>query len=246
MFRLIALLMTLPLMRATAIDLHVFAAASLTDALKEIGANFEKQSSIHPVFNFAASSLLERQIVEGAPADVFLSADEEKMNQLQEKNLIDTSSRSDLLGNSLVVVAPADSSLAMKNASDLGNDAFRKIALADPQAVPAGIYARKYLERVHLADQLRDKIVPTENVRAALAAVEAGNADAAFVYRTDAAISRKVRIIFSVPPGEAPPIRYPVAIVRATKQPEAASAFVEYLESAEARAVFTRYGFLQP
>jgi molybdate transport system substrate-binding protein len=244
MRKLISLLMTVPLMQATAAELHVFAAASLTDALKEIGAQFEKQSGIHPVFNFAASSLLERQIAEGAPADVFLSADEDKMDQLQERNLIEPSSRRDLLGNSLVVVAPADSQLTMKNASDLGGTDFHKIALADPQAVPAGIYARKYLEQVHLADQLREKIVPTENVRAALAAVEAGNADAAFVYKTDATISKKVRVIFSVPPGKAPPIRYPVAIVRETKQREAASVFVKYLESPAARDVFTRCGFL--
>jgi molybdate transport system substrate-binding protein len=144
----------------------------------------------------------------------------------------------------LVVVAPLDFGLTMKEAGDLRHANFRKIALADPQSVPAGIYARKFLEQVHLADEFRSKIVPTENVRAALAAVEAGNADAAFVYKTDAAISKKVRVIFSVPPGEAPSIRYPVAVVRETKQHDAAIAFVKHLESTAARDVFIRYGFI--
>jgi molybdate transport system substrate-binding protein len=247
MRKLFAIVMTLPLFHAAATELHVSAAASLTDATKEIGANFEKQSGIQIRLNFGASSLLERQIEEGAPADVFFSADEAKMDQLQKSGLIDPASRRDLLGNSLVVVAGADSSLIIHSATDLRRPEFRKIALADPQSVPAGIYARKFLEGAHLFEELRSKIVPTENVRAALAAVEAGDADAAFVYQTDAGISRKVRVILAVPENETPPIRYPVAIVQETKERAAAEQFVKYLQSAAAEEVFRRFGFsVQP
>lgn len=245
MTRLLTIMIAISLAHEmTAAELHIFAAASLTDAMKEIGSSFEKQTGHRVIFNFGASSLLERQIEEGAPADVFLSADEAKMDQLQKKGLIDEASRKDLLGNSLVIITATDSSLTIQSPRDLLQPGCRKIALADPQAVPAGIYAKKFLEGMQLFDQLRDRIVPTENVRAALAAVEAGNADVAFVYKTDAAISKRVRVAWSVPEGETPPIRYPVAVVRETKQAALAQEFVKYLESAAGGAVFERFGFV--
>jgi molybdate transport system substrate-binding protein len=242
--KLLAIMMALPLFQTAAADLHVFAAASLTDALKEIAADFEKQIGTRVILNFGGSSLLARQIEEGAPADVFLSADEAKMDQLQKDNLIDPASRQDLLGNSLVIVTAAASRLTIAKPADLLRPEFRKIALGDPQVVPAGIYARKYLERIGLAAQLHERIVPTDNVRAALAAVEAGNADAAFVYKTDAAISRRVQVVYAVPEKDTPPISYPVAILRATKERGTAEQFVVCLRSASAGAVFTRYGFV--
>jgi molybdate transport system substrate-binding protein len=242
--KLLAIMMVLPLFHSAAAELHLFAAASLSDALKEIDAGFEKTSGHHVSANFAASSLLARQIEEGAPADVFVSADEAKMDQLQEKGLIDPSSRRDLLGNSLVIVIAADSRLTITAPQDLLQPPFRRIALADPQAVPAGIYAREFLQRVQLFDQLRARIVPTENVRAALAAVAAGNADAAFVYKTDAAISKRVRVAYAVPQNETPAIRYVVAIMGEAKEPALAREFVRYLQSPAAAAVFERFGFV--
>ena len=246
MRKLLLAMIVLPLLHASASDLHVFAASSLTDAMKEIVARFEKESGRHATLNFGGSSLLARQIEEGAPADVFVAADEAKMDQLQKSNLIDEASRKDLLGNSLVIVTAVDSSLTITSPKDLLRPEFRKIALADPQVVPAGIYAREFLARAHLAEPLRGRVVPTDNVRAALAAVEAGNADAAFVYKTDAAISKRVRVIYDVPEKDAPEIRYPVAILRETKERAAAEQFVRYLQSPAATAVFVRYGFVVP
>lgn len=237
-------LLAVPFLHVSAAELHVFAAASLTDALKEISASFEKETGITVKLNFGASNLLERQIEEGAPADVFLSADEAKMDQLAAKNLIDPTTRKDLLGNSLVVVVPLDSSLTINSAKDLMQPGIQKLALADPQAVPAGIYAREYLTRAKLFDQLSERVLPTENVRAALAAVESGNADAAIVYKTDAPISKGVRIAFSIPPAEAPAIKYPVAIMRETKARAEAEKFVRQLHSPTAIQVFEGFGFI--
>jgi len=237
-------LIALPLLQASAADLHVFAAASLTDALKEIAATFEKETGTKVKLNFGASNLLARQIEEGAPADVFLSADDAKMDQLAKQNLIDPETRKALLGNSLVVVTSADSPLTISTPKDLLQAGIHKVALADPEAVPAGIYAREYLKRAQLFDQISERILPTENVRAALAAVEAGNADAAFVYKTDAAISRKVRVAYAIPAAETSAINYPVAIIHEAKARSGAEQFVRHLRSPAATQVFERYGFI--
>src|SRR5262249_16190043 len=151
--------------------------------------NYEKQSSDKIVFNFAASSMLARQITERAPADIFFSADEAKMDDLQKAGLIVNDTRRDMLSKSLVIVVPNDSQLTIKTPENLLSKT-QKIAVADPRAVPAGIYTKEYLSGIGLWDKLESKIVPTENVRAALAAVESGNVDAGFVYRTDADISK--------------------------------------------------------
>src|SRR5262245_39732138 len=241
---LITALLMMPILPTSATDLHVFAAASLTDAMKEIGASFKKESRINVSFNFGASNLLARQIEEGAPVDIFVSADEAKMDQLQKAGLINSSSRRDLLGNSLVIVAPADSSLTIGTTADLLKPGIRKVALADPAAVPAGIYAREFLTHEGLWEKLKAKVVPTENVRAALAAVESGNVDAAFVYKTDAAISKRVRVIYSVQERDSPAISYPIAILKEAKNRGAAEQFERYLKSASATEVFERFGFV--
>lgn len=234
----------LSLYSAYSTQITVFAAASLTDSLKEIAAAYEKQSGDKILFNFAASSILARQIEEGAPADLFFSADEAQMNGLAKKGLIDPATRKSCLGNSLVVVIPNDSALQIKSASDLTNATVKQIALADPKAVPAGVYARAWLEKLQLWPAIEPKVVPTENVRAALAAVESGNVEAGVVYKTDAAISRNVKIAYEVPAKDAPSITYPMALVKDSKQPEAVKKFLHYLSSEEAGQVFTRYGFL--
>lgn len=237
------LAIALALTASNAAEVNVYAAASLTDALKEIAAGYEKQSSDKILFNFGASSLLALQITEHAPADIFLSADEAKMDDLQKKGFIRTETRRDLLSNSLVIVVPSDSKLAIDSPEQLVEKA-EKIAIADPRVVPAGIYTKEYLSKLNLWHKLGSKIVPTENVRTALAAVESGNVDAGFVYKTDAKISKKVKVAFSIPVEKGPAIRYSVAIVKGGTNDAAVEAFLHYLESDNARKIFEQYGFI--
>jgi molybdate transport system substrate-binding protein len=225
-------------------DLMVFGAASLADALQEIGSAYEKETGRHVAFNFGASNLLARQIREGAPADLFLSADEEKMDQLAKKGLLLEGTRRSILSNTLAVVVPKGSKLRLTAPADLAAPGLRTLVIAEPTAVPAGIYAKRWLQSLGLWTKLIDRIVPTENVRGALAAVEAGNADAGIVYRTDAGIGDKVMVAFDVPAAQGPPISYPFAALRRTRDPEGARAFLAYLVSPPALDVFRKLGFL--
>ena len=227
-----------------AAEITVFAAASLTDSLKEIAAAYEKQSGDKIVFNLGASSTLTRQIEEGAPADIFFSADEAKMDGLEKNNRIVKETRKSRLGNRLVVVVAADSSLQIQSASALTNTSVKKIALAETKSVPAGIYAKSWLEKQRVWTAIESKVIPTENVRAALAAVESGNVEAGVVYKTDASISKKVKVAFEVPARDAPVISYPMAMVKESKQPDSAKKFLNYLSSEEAGQVFKRFGFI--
>ena len=229
--------------RVDGAEVNVYAAASLTDVMKDIASVYEKECGDKILFNFGASSLLARQMIEGAPADMFLSADEAKMDELDQAGLIATETRRDLLSNLLVIVVPSDSKLVIASPEEVVTKS-QKIAVADPQAVPAGIYTKEYLTQLGLWKKLEPKIVPTENVRAALAAVESGNVDAGFVYKTDANISSQVRIAFTVAAEQGPPIRYPVALTKEAKEKSAAARFLAYLESANARETFERYGFI--
>jgi molybdate transport system substrate-binding protein len=230
--------------RASGAELTVFAAASLTDALREIGHHYERQHADRILFNLGASSLLARQIREGAPADLFFSADQAKMDALEQAGLILKETRTNLLSNSLVIVVPADRGLEIHSPADLTNAAIRRIALADPQAVPAGVYAKTYLQQHELWTAVQARVVPTDNVRAALAAVESGNVDAGIVFKTDAAISKRVKVACEIAPRDGPDIRYPVAVIRESKQVEAARRFVRYLSSPAAAKVFEKHGFM--
>jgi len=227
-----------------AAELSVFAAASLSDALKEIAKTYERTTGDRLRFNLGASSTLALQIKNGAPADLFFSADEAKMNDLAKAGLIASDSRRSLLSNTLVIVVSTEQPALAASPGDLANAKVRRIALAEPQTVPAGIYARQYLQKTGLWPKLSDKVVPTENVRACLAAVEAGNVDAGVVYKTDALISKKVKIAYEVAVNEGPKISYPLAVLKDAEHAEAARRFAAYLTSDEARAVFTRFGFL--
>jgi molybdate transport system substrate-binding protein len=241
---LLLVLCLLAAVPANAAELRVFAAASLTDALKEIAPEYEKVTGDELVLNLGASSTLARQIQEGAPADLFLSADEEKMDGLEKRKLLLPGTRRKVLSNSLVVVVPADSSLKISGPADLAAPSIRVLALAEPQTVPAGIYAKEYLKRKGIWSKVIDRVVPTENVRAALAAVESGNADAGIVYKTDAGISKKVKIAYEVPKADAPDISYPFAVLAASERKEAARKLLDYLHSPSALAVFRKHGFL--
>jgi len=227
-----------------AAEVTVFAAASLTDALKEISASYEEQSGDKIVFNFGASSLLERQIEEGAPADIFFSADEPKMDALEKKDLILKETRKSRVSNSLVIVTSADSDLKITSPADLAGSKIRRIALADPKAVPAGVYAKAFLEKEKLWLDVEPKVVPVDNVRAALAAVESGNIEVGMVFKTDAVISKKVKIAYEVPTNIGPKISYPVAVTKNARQVESAKKFANYLGSDDAAKNFTKYGFI--
>jgi molybdate transport system substrate-binding protein len=227
----------------SAAEITVHAAASLTDALKEIGAAYEKESGDTIRFNFGASSTLARQIEEGAPGDLFLSADEAKMDALEKKALLVPGARRSLLSNLLVIIVPADAQLIPKSAADLTKVEYKKIALAEQATVPAGIYAQEYLQRLKIWDALKEKVVPTENVRACLAAVEAGNVEAGFVYKTDALISKKVKVALEISKDEGPKISYPLAVLKSSKDAERAKKFADYLGGAAARETFRKFGF---
>jgi molybdate transport system substrate-binding protein len=211
--------------------------------MTEIGHTYEKESGDKLQFNFGASSMLARQIEEAAPADLFFSADEAKMDSLEKKDLLLPGTRRSLLSNVLVIVVPADSNAVLKSAADLAKPEIKKLALAETQTVPAGIYAREYLEKIGLWDAVKNKIVPTENVRAGLAAVESGNVDAGIVYKTDSLISKKVKIAVEIPASEGPKISYPVAVLKSSKETQRAKKLEEYLAGNAARSVFEKFGF---
>lgn len=244
LFVIPVLVMAIQLTHLRAAEITVFAASSLTDVLKAIATAFEKQSADKIVFNFAASSTLARQIEAGAPADVFFSADEFWMNALAKGNLIVTDTRRPQLGNALVVVVPADSQLAMTNLDLLARPNIKRVALADPDAVPAGIYAKALLKKKNLWHSVEPKVIPTGNVRACLAAVESGNVDAGIVYKTDAAISRKIRVALELPQSAGPKIEYPVAMLTDANHPDSARRFLKFLDGKDAGDIFVRYGFV--
>jgi molybdate transport system substrate-binding protein len=229
---------------ARAADLNVFAAASLADALKDITKAYEPASGDKLHVNLGASSTLVIQIKQGAPADVFFSADEAKMDDLAKAGLITADTRVSLLSNTLVIVVNAQNGAAISTPADLAKPAIGRVALAEPQTVPAGIYAKEWLQGAGLWKKIIDKVVPTENVRACLAAVEAGNADAGVVYKTDALISKKVKVAYEVSVAGGPKISYPLAVVKGARNETAARNFATYLASPAARAIFEKYGFL--
>ncbi len=226
----------------------VFAASSMTDVLEEAGKAFTDQSGIPVRFSFAASSALARQIESGAPADVFVCADEDWMNYLADHNLIRPATRADVAANSLVLVAPADSTVSVKIAPHFpllrALGAKGRIATADPDSVPAGKYAQAALRALGVWDSVADRIVPAENVRSALAFVALGEAPLGIVYATDARIDPKVRVVDTFPAGSHAPIRYPAAVT--TSAGAGAAAFVRFLRGDTARAIFVRYGFRAP
>lgn len=224
--------------------LLTFAAASLTNALDEIGAAYAKENGQPVKFSYAASSTLARQIEAGAPADLFFSADLEWMDYLQSRGLIDTSTRSNVLGNRLVLIAPLDSNLQLKIAPGFALDkalGAGRLSTGDPDSVPAGKYARSALMTLGVWNAVADKLVRADSVRTALAFVDRGEAPLGIVYETDALIDKRVRIVDTFPANAHPAIVYPVALTR-TAQP-GAERFLAYLRSATAQAVFKKYGF---
>jgi molybdate transport system substrate-binding protein len=230
--------------RASADEILVSAAASLTDVFNEISKRYQSKSKNTVKFNYGPSSSLARQIDEGAPADIFFSADLPQMDNLDKKGRLEPGTRKNLLSNQLVIIVPADSKLALSSPKDLLKADVKRIALAEPSSVPVGVYTSKYLTDEGLWDQVKPKVVPVQDVRATLASVQSGNVEAGFVYKTDAAVSRKVKIVYEVPIDKGPKITYPLAIVKDSKRKDAARDFVSYVQSPAAKDIFKKYGFV--
>jgi molybdate transport system substrate-binding protein len=227
-----------------AAEILIFAAISLTDGLKEIAPLYEKTSSDTLSFNFAGSNELARQIEAGAPADIFFSADEAKMDSLAHRDRLLAGSRRSLLGNTLLIIVPKGASIILSNPAQLGDKSLvNRLALANPDAVPAGIYAKEFLTKLGIWEQVVAEIIPTENVRACLAAVESTNAEAGIVYKTDALTSHEVKVAYEIPAADGPHISYPLAVIKDSAHAEAAKKLVEYLASPEAAKIFVKYGF---
>jgi molybdate transport system substrate-binding protein len=230
---------------AMAADVNVFAAASLKNAIDEIGAAWKAKSGNGIVATYAASSALAKQIEAAAPADVFISADEAWMDELASKNLIKTESRKDIVGNTLVIVAAKDSKLTVDLGAKpnlvetLGQD---KLAMADVKAVPAGKYGKAALESLKLWDAVSPQVAMQENVRAALALVATGEAKLGIVYGSDAAVEPKVEVTATFADETHTPILYPAAIVAASTNADA-QGFVDFLKGDEAKVVFKKDGF---
>ena len=225
--------------------LLVFAAASLTNGLEDIGSAYTRGTGQSVKFSFAASSVLARQIEAGARADVFFSADLEWMDYLEARNLIDRKSRREVLGNRLALIAPADSKVELKVAPNFPLAAALgkgRLAVGDPDYVPVGRYARSALTKFGVWKDVDDHLARADNVRSALAFVARGEAPLGIVYETDARTENKVRIIDVFPTGSHPPITYPAATTAGAKP--GAQRFLDFLQGAAARAIFVRYGFV--
>lgn len=241
-----ALALGLSAASARAEDVFVFAAASLTNALNEIGDSFTAKTGHAVKPSYAASSALAKQIEQGSPAHVFASADLKWMDYLTQAKLVEAESRFNLLGNTLVLVAPADSKLgrleidAHTDIAALAGDG--RIATGSPDSVPVGLYFRQAMERSGQWQKVERKIAGAESVRAALALVERGEAPLGVVYATDAAVSKKVKVVGTFPASMHDPVVYPFALVAGKPNP-AAKAFLDFVRSPEAKGVFARYGF---
>ena len=227
-------------------EITVYAAASTSEAITEISAAFAAKNLGKIVPSFNSSSTMAKQIENGAPASIFLSADEQWMDYLDQKKLIVAGTRADLLGNALVLVAPKSNAPTPVKiepgfplAKMLGDG---RLAMGDPAHVPAGLYGKAALEKLGVWDQVKDKIAAAENVRAALAFVERGETPFGIVYATDAIAASKVWEIGIFPEDSHPKILYPVAVVAAHDTPEA-RAFLDFIKGPVARAIFDKYGF---
>lgn len=232
-------------------EVNVFAAASLQDAIEELGQMYQQRTGTVPVYNFAGSNELARQILASSKADVFLTANEDWMNKVEEGGRVVTGTRTTLLSNRLTVVANTDSPYQFSNPADLATLAYRQLVLADPDAVPAGIYAKEWLSSQPnpggagtLWDAVSARVVPALDVRAALALVKSDPGLIGIVYRTDVVASDQVRILYEVPETVKPKIVYAAAAISGGPNTDGGRTFVDFLKTAEASDVFRRYGFI--
>jgi len=222
-------------------EVLVSAAASLAGVMEKISLDYGKRTGIRVVVNTGASNTLARQITAGASVDLFISADEAQMDVVRGEVVANT--RVDLVSNQLAIAVPADRPRMLQSARELTDPAFRRIAIGDPAAVPAGVYAKAYLEKLGIWPVVSAKAVPSASVRIALAAVENGAADAAIVYRTDVLTARGAVLALAIPVADGPRIVYPAAVIRSGRNREAASRFLAWLRQGEAVKIFEAAGF---
>jgi molybdate transport system substrate-binding protein len=227
-------------------ELLVSAAASLTNAFEDVGTQFEAANpGVKVIFNFAASGALLQQIDKGAPVDVFASADQKTMDQAKEKNLIPPETKKDFVSNGLVLIIPNDSKVALKEVKDLADPKILRIALGNPESVPAGRYTQEALTNAGLWEKLKPKFIYAENVRQALDYVTRGEVDAGFVFATDAAVAKDKVQVAAVAEGHQP-IRYPVAVVAGAKKKGLSQRFIDFLLGSQGQSILARYGFGKP
>lgn len=227
------------------VELNVSAAVSMKDALTEIQTNYQKKAPhVKLLYNLGASGSLQKQIEQGAPADIFISAAPKQMNELETKNLVNKASRKNLLENKLVLIAPKNSTLKITKFEELQNEDVKQIGVGETKVVPAGQYAEQALKKLGIWEKIQSKIVFAKDVRTVLTYVDTGNVDAGIVYKTDAASSNNVKILATAPEGSHQPIIYPAAILTGTKNQKAAEEFMAYMAGPEGKTVFEKYGFV--
>lgn len=224
-------------------ELTISAAASLTDAMDELKEIYEAENNVELTFNFAGSGKLAQQIQQGAPVDVFISANESWLDTLLEEGLIDADSTTDVTGNKLVLIAEKDTTLAYDSFSDINVKELSNIAVGKPESVPAGEYTQKALEAIDKWEEIEPYIVYAKDVRQVLTYVETGNAEIGFVYESDALSSDKVEILTESNPKEHDPIIYPGGVTTETEQEEVAEDFLAFMTSDEAQEILETYGF---
>ncbi len=229
---------------AEPVELNVSAALGLKEALLDIQRDYEaKHPNVKIIYNLAAAGSLEKQIEQGAPADIFISAANKQMDDLQQKNLINTATRINLVSSKLVLIAPKESLLGLTSFKDLTKDSVKKYGLGAPESVPAGQYGIEVLKAMGIWDEVKDKAVLTKDVKTILTHVETGNIEAGIVSSTVAATSDKVKVVAIAPEGTHEPIVFPAAVLTNAKQPKDAAEFIHYLTSPEAMNVFKKYGW---
>lgn len=229
------------------VELTVYAATSTREVLQVLEPAYERDHQIDLVFNFGSSGDLSKQIVAAAKADVFLSADEKEMDQVEEARLVASGTRRALLSNQLAVIEPTGAPsifMSLFEPTQLADPRIKRLSLGHVETVPAGRYAKAWLEKTGTWKDVSERVLPGVDVRAALAAVESAGAQAGIVYRTDVARSKKARIVFVVPMDQGPKISYPVAVIAGRPTDKEARAFVEFLASPAARAAFEEAGFV--
>jgi molybdate transport system substrate-binding protein len=228
-------------------ELLVSAAVSLKNAFEEIGSLYEKRTGVKVRFNLGASGLLQKQIESGAPVDIFASAGEKQMDELQSRGMILADTRRNFARNALVLIVPAQSKLSIRSFAELVRPEVARIAIGNPKTVPAGQYARQALTNLKLWDALQYRLILAENVRQVLDYVERGETDAGIVYASDISISPgKAVIVANAPTQSHSTILYPIAVVKETRERRNARRFINLTVSGEGQAVLRKYGFLDP
>lgn len=233
-----------PAKKAEPVELHVAAAASLTDVMQEMAARYEKE---HPevklVFNFGSSGALQQAIQNGGQTDLFFSAAQKQMNALEKDGLLAEGTRKDLLLNEVVLIVPADGGKAISDFQQLTAADIQHIALGEPKGVPVGQYSEEVFTKLGILDAVKAKAVYGSDVRQVLSWVESGEADCGVVYATDAAISKKVKVVAKAPAGSHKPVVYPAAVLKDARQMEKAKDFLSYVSNDESKKLFAKYGF---